>query len=76
MVSIDRKLAELRVKRENARQGGGAEKLKSLQEKGKLSARERVLKLFDHEGQIREKMMERREKMGPPPGRGPSIDVQ
>ncbi len=42
----------------------------------KILSPQQVLKLFDHEGQIREKMMERREKMGPPPGRGPSIDVQ
>ncbi len=47
MVSIDKKLAELRVKRENARQGGGLEKLKSLQEKGKLTARERIFNLLD-----------------------------
>jgi hypothetical protein len=42
----------------------------------KILSPQQVLKLFDHEGQIREKMMERREKMGPPTGRGPSIDVQ
>ena len=42
----------------------------------KILSPQQVLKLFDHEGQIREKLMERREKMGPPPGRGPSIDVQ
>ena len=42
----------------------------------KILSPQQVLKLFDHEGQIREKMMERREKMGPPPGKGPSIDVQ
>jgi hypothetical protein len=42
----------------------------------KILSPQQVLKLFDHEGQIREKMMERREKMGTSTGRGPSIDVQ
>ena len=31
---------------------------------------------FDKACEAAEKMMERREKMGPPTGRGPSIDVQ
>lgn len=39
----------------------------------KILTPQQVLKLFSHEGQMREKLIERRDKMGPPPGRGPSI---
>lgn len=42
----------------------------------KILTPQQVLKLFDHEGQIREKLMERRDKIGPPQGRGPMRDAQ
>ena len=43
----------------------------------KILSPQQVLKLFDHEGQMREKMMERREKMGHSDlVRGSSTDVQ
>lgn len=42
----------------------------------KILTPQQVLKLFKQEGKMREKLMERRDKMGPPPGRGPMIDVQ
>lgn len=40
----------------------------------KILTPQQVLKLFKQEGKMREKLMERRDKMGPPPGRGPMID--
>lgn len=42
----------------------------------KILTPQQVLKLFNHEGQIREKLMERRDRMGPPLGKGPMVEVQ
>ena len=40
----------------------------------KILTPQQVLKLFHQEGKLREKFMERRERMGPPKGRGPMIE--
>jgi Spy/CpxP family protein refolding chaperone len=39
----------------------------------KILTPQQVLKLFNHEGKMREKFMERREKMEPPKGGGPML---
>ena len=40
----------------------------------KILTPQQVLKLFSHEGKMRENFMERRQKMEPPKGRGPMIE--
>ncbi len=52
-MSIDPKILELRQKREQARQGGGARRIEQQHAKGKLTARERVDLLLD-EGSFQE----------------------
>jgi acetyl-CoA carboxylase carboxyltransferase component len=47
MVTIQEKLAELKAKKEKARQGGGEKRIEKQHAKGKLTARERIAKLLD-----------------------------
>ncbi|MFZ5517524.1 MAG: acyl-CoA carboxylase subunit beta [Candidatus Zhuqueibacterota bacterium] len=47
MAIIEEKLKELLAKREEAKRGGGADKIERQHEKGKLSARERIDLLLD-----------------------------
>lgn len=42
----------------------------------KILTPQQVLKLFHQEGKLREKFMERRERMGAPKGRGPMLEEQ
>ena len=42
----------------------------------KILTPQQVLKLFSHEGKMREKFMERREKMGPHKGSGPMTNIE
>lgn len=46
-MSLDPKIAQLRQMREQARLGGGRERIERQHEKGKLTARERIEKLVD-----------------------------
>lgn len=46
-MSLDPKIAQLRQMREQARSGGGKERIERQHEKGKLTARERIEKLVD-----------------------------
>ncbi len=52
-MSIDPKILELRQKREQARQGGGARRIEQQHARGKLTARERIDLLLD-EGSFQE----------------------
>ncbi len=52
-MSIDPKILELRRRREQARQGGGAKRIEQQHAKGKLTARERIDLLLD-EGSFQE----------------------
>ena len=46
-MSIEKKIEELRKKKEEAKLGGGEKKIQKQHEKGKLTARERIDKLLD-----------------------------
>jgi len=52
-MAIENKITELLEKRENAKLGGGEERIKSQHKKGKYTARERIEKLMD-EGSFEE----------------------